>query len=336
MRSATLSQTGIGGSDVAAILGFHETRDAFTVWMEKRNRFEREPPTPNMKLGKLFERGIVDYYAEMTGREMVWCDETRQHPDRPWMIYTPDALCAYEKRGVDAKLVSWHQRRLWGDDEFTIPMRVRLQCLWYMAALDYPVWDVAALFGLEEPRIYTLDRDLEMEEEILYQVERFWRDSIIGDQQPPMGASKENARLLQQRFPQAVEDIRDADEREVALLESYSALRQREKPLVAEINHARAILEGRAQDGHRSAKGELPGVEEKGKFTWKNAKDSAVTDWEPLARTLLAHHDEATVASLIQGVYPQSARQPGAFTSAREGLNDAPITTASNAVRKPA
>jgi predicted phage-related endonuclease len=318
MRSATLSKTGIGGSDVAAILGFHETRDAFTVWMQKRGSFEPTPATPGMRLGKLFERGIVEYYGEMTGREMVWHDETMQHPDRPWMIYTPDALCKGERRGVDAKLVSWHQRRLWGDDEFTIPMRVRLQCLWYMAAMDYPVWDVAALFGLEEPRIYTLDRDLDMEDEILYQIERFWRDCIIGGQKPPMGASEENARLLKQMFPYAVEDIRDASAEEIALLEAYSAVRLREKPFMKEIEHDRAILEGSL----KLAIGDSQGLRwEKGKFTWKNTKNAVATDWEPLARSMMANLPEAERQIVIKE-YTRTVPGTRRIHFRCEGLND--------------
>jgi predicted phage-related endonuclease len=280
MADHELRQHGIGGSDVAAILGCDSRRDAYSVWAEKTGRLRREPPTARMQLGKLFERGIVEYYSSLTGRAVVWLDQTRRDPERPWMVYTPDAICQHENRGIDAKLVSWDQRHLWGETADDIPERVQIQCHWYMAAMDYPVWDVAALLGMDEPRVYTIRRDYELEDEILQGAEEFWRRHIVGGEEPVPGGSPETSRYIRERFPRQRADIREASPVEAALLDEYRLVRDDED----DINLRRTALEQRI----KLAIGEADGLTwAGGRFTWRNVRDSLRTDWEALAESML-------------------------------------------------
>jgi predicted phage-related endonuclease len=234
-----------------------------------------------MRLGKYFEKGIISYYSELTGRETEFVDQTRRDPERPFMVWTPDAICRNEPRGVDAKLVSWDQRHLWGETSNDIPARIQCQCHWYMAAEDYWVWDVAALLGANEPRIYTIERDLEIEREMLARAEEFWKRHIIGDEQPPIGDSDESARYLRERFPRNMFDIRDASPDEIVTLENYAIARMDRDAAQDEIN----LLENQI----KLAVGNADGLTwPNGKFTWKRTKDSTRTDWEALAGSLMS------------------------------------------------
>lgn len=284
MRSGELTRIGIGGSEVAAILGFDERRDQFTVWAEKKGGLTRMEATPRMRLGKLFERGIAEYYSELTSREIVWLDETQRHPVREWHVFTPDAVCANERRGLDCKLVGWDQRRHWGETVDEIPPRVRLQCLWYMAGMDYPLWDVVALLGMEEPRIWTLERDLEMEAAVIEQVERFYVDFILGDREPRIGGAAENARWLKERFPRALSPLAAPNPEQAKLLEMYTCLRIEEKPIKDHFKAARAELENAIKREIADGEGF---VWADGKFTWRNTRDTERVDWEPLARVFM-------------------------------------------------
>jgi predicted phage-related endonuclease len=285
MVDTKIRAAGIGGSDVAAILGWDERRDAFGVWAAKRGLLEEITATPRMKLGKYFERGIIDFYSELTGRETVWLDETRRHPVYDFMVYTPDAVCIHERRGVDAKFVSWDQRHKWGATAEEIPARVQMQCHWYMAAMDYPLWDVAAFMGSDEPRIYTIERDAQFEEAILFLAEKFYRNYILGDERPPIGYSDESARYLRQHFPRHKLNLRDADEREALLLEQYAQIREAEKL----VNEERVQVENEIKLAIADHEGL---VWPRGRFTWRSTKDSVKTDWEALARSLLSHYAE--------------------------------------------
>jgi predicted phage-related endonuclease len=279
-----LRRKGISGSDVAAIFGCDEWRDAFSVWLEKKENLPPCPPTPRMRLGKALERGIIEYYSEISGHKAEWCDMTLQHPARPFQIGTPDALCMEERRGVDAKLVFWDQRKKWGETVAEIPLRVQFQASWYMSLLDYDLWDVAALVGQEEPRIYTLERDREAERVMLARVEEWYRRYLLGNEQPPMGGGDDASRWLQQTFPKHRRpDLRAAHPDEVIMLDEYVQIRLEQNELAPR----RAVLENELKLAIGAQEGLVwPG----GKFTWRRCKDSLVTDWESMALALLIYH----------------------------------------------
>lgn len=139
-----------------------------------------------MVVGKALEPGVLSLYTYVTGRQVTYCDVTSVHPVRPWMAYTPDAICNDERRGVDAKVVFWDQRRKWGEKADEIPERVQLQAYWYMAALNYDVWDVCALVGEGEPRVYTIERDPEAEKAMLDRTFEWYSRYLLGDEIPPL------------------------------------------------------------------------------------------------------------------------------------------------------
>ena len=145
-------------------------------------------PPEHMVVGKLLEPAVLKLYTYLTGRPVNYCDQTYQHPQRRVQIFTPDGLCPTERRGVEAKVVDWHQQRQWGDSADEIPERVRLQCWWYMSALDYPVWDVVALIG-GRPRVYTVERDLVVEAAKLRRIEECYERFLGGHERTPLNGS---------------------------------------------------------------------------------------------------------------------------------------------------
>ena len=269
---------GVGGSEVAAILGLDSRRDAFSVWLDKKGLSEREPPTPLMHLGKLMEKAIAEYYSIASGRPIEWIDETRVHPDRPWHIYTVDALCTNELRGVDAKLVlgAYHE---WGDDPDAVPVRVNLQARWYMAALEYPYWDIMAVVGAS-PRIYTIRRDLEIEDAVLRAVENFYTRHLLTNEPPAPGPSPATTRYLKERFRDHSALVRTASPAEAELLEQYAQARQE----FSEVEKAKQTLTNQLC---LAIAGDAGVRTDDCTLTWKQIKDSEGVDWPKLATKLM-------------------------------------------------
>lgn len=304
MVDQQLRQSRIGGSEVAAIFGADEFgKDEFSVWYDKKGGGERAAPDLRMKMGKAMERGILDLYTVMTGQAVEYHDRTIAHPSRPYMAATPDAFLINQNKGVDAKLVFWDQRRVWGETANDIPQRVIMQCWWYEAAFDVDQWDICALMlGTGEPVIYTIERDLEVEREMLAQVEAWHAKYILGDEVPPYGRSPDAAAWLQKIYPDDHRpNMRAADEQEAALLSEYVELRVMQKVMKAR----QAEMETALKAAIKSNEGlEWP----EGKFTWRKAKDRDRTDWQSLAIALLYNFvkDEAERAKHIADhTYPQ-------------------------------
>jgi len=202
------------------------------------------------------------------------------------MVYSPDALVEDEKRGVDAKCAFMEQRRKWGWEAHEIPMRVQMQCFWYCAAMDYPVWDVAAFLGDGMPRIYTVERlDAAHERMMLHRAEEWWRRYIEGDEQPPFDDSGEAHQWLQRTYPAHRPDtIREATDEESELLRRYIITRIAEQKIKdAVASHAVAIKRAIGDaEGLRWGDGHL--------LTWRKARDSKGTDWESMATALLHNY----------------------------------------------
>ncbi len=277
-----LRSRGIGGTDIAAICGLHPTRDAWTVYAEKTGLLEKVVDATNNRIrwGKLLERAIVAGYSEITTHETEWVDRTMRNERRPIQVWTPDALGinGAANRGVDAKNVAWDQAKLWGEPGTDdVPQHIVAQCQWYLSASGRQAWDVAALFGGNDLRIYTVLPDREIEAALLEEAERFWMEHVLKGVAPPMGNSPAVAEYLKQRFPRNVVALRQATPEEAALIYEYLPVRDELNQLEDEC----AAMENRI----KASIGDADGVQfGGGKITWKASKDGTLVDWEAVAR----------------------------------------------------
>jgi predicted phage-related endonuclease len=285
-------RTRIGGSEIGAVLGCDPWKDAHALWLFKRGLVERIPPNMRMRMGTACESVILEEYAAVSGRPIRPGGAMVHHLTIPFMVYSPDALCLHESRGVDAKLVNPDQKYKWGSTADEIPEHIQLQCHWYMAAMDYPVWDVAACLTSGELMIYTVERDLALEEEILKRAEEYWQRYLIGDEIPPIGVSPESERFLKERFPRNKKPLRVATNDEIVLLERFGDLK-------IELNKVDEQF-GIVSNQLKLAVGDAEGLEWlRGRFTWKATKDSMETDWERLAQSLLKNYGTEERAAFV-------------------------------------
>lgn len=312
MIDHSIRSAGIGGSEIAAIVGLDSRRDKFAVYADKLGLVEREPPNARMKFGKRLERVIAEMYADETGTCAAWNDETQVNPDRPWQVFTVDAfvldLATVAPIGiVDAKNVALDQSRLWGaTGTDQVPDHIALQMAWYCSGTNLPWADVAALFGGNDLRIYRIHRHAEIEAVILESAERFWNDHVLARVPPPLGSTDTAAEYLRQRFPRNTEQVRHADAKEVALL--------------AEMRRAREAFDAAesakiaADNAVREAIGPYDGLlVPGGSVTWKASKERQNVDWQKVSEFALKayaekHGDEA--ASGLVGTYTEV--KPGA------------------------
>ena len=291
MIDHAIRSRGIGGSEIAAILGLDPRRDAFSVYAEKVGLVPHNyEPNDRMEAGKFLEQGIAAWYAKRTGQEIEWCDTTRCHPDREWQVWSPDALVLGNENGiagirrhiggVDAKNVSYDQSARWGEPGTdSVPDYIHLQCQWYASGEDLPWWDVAACFGGNDLRIYRVNRDAQIEAAILEEAERFWRGNVLARVPPPPGPSPATVDALRQMFPRNVQALRCATAEEAQLLTDLKTANEEWEV----VNRRCTEIENRLKLSIGEAEGLIAG---KYKLTWRREKDSTGPDWEKLAREL--------------------------------------------------
>lgn len=153
---------GIGGSEVAAVLGLSPYESRFSLWHRKTGQVGPVEETPVMEWGKRLEPVILDKFREEHPELQVVPSATYSHPDRPWQIANPDAEC--ESTGdVPEAIVEVKTARVadgWGEpgsDE--VPVYYRVQCLWYLDVLGVEVCWVPVLIGGSDYREYRVTYD---------------------------------------------------------------------------------------------------------------------------------------------------------------------------------
>ena len=110
-------RAGIGGSDVAAIIGISPFKTALDVWAEKRG-ITTSASSPQMDFGRLLEPAILQAFSERSELQVRQVPQEFlpvAHRSRPWQLASPDGgTVTNPSCPVEAKNVSQWQSREWG------------------------------------------------------------------------------------------------------------------------------------------------------------------------------------------------------------------------------
>lgn len=220
-------ETGIGGSEIAAIMGLSPNRTKVDVYCEKRGLVPPFQPDERMRMGTLLQPVVCQIYEEDTGEKVTWFDKTVRHRKEPIVIGSPDGLLP-RKRGFEAKTAGLDQAWRWGNDGDEIPEEYIIQSQWYMLLTGYQEWVVQALIGGSIARRFTLQADADLQAELLDEGRKFWRDHMEPGKMPTLDHSRSAKAYLARQFPKDVEPIRDATPEEIELLH---AIRRRKEEI---------------------------------------------------------------------------------------------------------
>lgn len=179
-------RTGIGGSDVAAILGMNPWRRPIDVYLEKMGRAEPQVENAAMRWGKLLEPVIADDYARRHGVQLRELSLTMRDWMRPWHLATVDRVLGDPAEVIiEIKSRGDARRRDYGPDGTdAIPQADYCQVAWYMHALDVPAAVLVVLFNGRDIQEHPIKRDHQIEQDMIEQVDSWWQSHIVEDRAP--------------------------------------------------------------------------------------------------------------------------------------------------------
>lgn len=251
-------------TDLSAALGLHPYRRPIDVWLDKTGRAEPRAENEAMRRGRALEAWIADEYAERTGRRLV---------HEPWTLYTiddlfgatPDRLVAGagDARGLECKTAGHRQAHRWGDPpDGQVPDEYFVQVQVCAATTGMVRWDLAALLGGDDFRVYEYVRDDALLSDLFARGREWWERHIRADLAPEPDASESFARYIRGRFPRESEPLADATPEETALAEAYRSAKADAAAAEAE--------EQRARHAVVTAIGDRAGIQgEWGKITYR-------------------------------------------------------------------
>lgn len=189
---------GIGGSDVAGVMGLSQYATPFSVWMDKVEGIVR-PAGRAAHRGKMCEDWIAQEAAVRNGWGIKRINAMLQHPQHPWMTANIDRMIVKPELAIhEIKMINSPGRSRKVIDS-GILVEHELQCRWYQAVLNIDKTWISYDLPDAEPVDFLVERDLEMERHLITVCGAFWK--LVEDKTPPaMDGSDAADDYLKERF----------------------------------------------------------------------------------------------------------------------------------------
>lgn len=156
---------GIGGSEIAAVMGLSPYESRFSLWHRKKGLIGPVEESPQMRWGKKHEPTICAEFAELHPDAGVVPSPTFAAAGRPWQIANPDRLLVGTEPGATRPTALLEAKTArddegWGEEGTgEIPVWYRAQCIWYLDVLGVDRCHVAVLIGNFDYREYVVEYD---------------------------------------------------------------------------------------------------------------------------------------------------------------------------------
>lgn len=218
-----IRQQGIGGSDIAAILGLNKYRTALDVYQDKLGIAEEIEENEAMHFGTILEDVVAQEFAERVGLRVQRVNATICTGKDFWMranidraIVNPDIagnVRIKEQKDtnrilttdaiLECKTAGFRSAHLWGPSqeleiatgevtsEHEIPVQYELQVQWYMAVTGVSKAYVAVLIAGQEFRCYEVERNDTLIAQITQYAHKFWFENVCLKKAPEPTNSKE-------------------------------------------------------------------------------------------------------------------------------------------------
>jgi putative phage-type endonuclease len=132
---------GIGGSDVAAILGMSRYKTALDVWTEKTKPAEVVQPQNEFIWGNRLEKVVADEYKTRNSCKLIEPKKLFHDKTHSYLIANPDRIIRNSEKGkgiLECKTCSAYKNSEWGEEESDqIPTEYLLQIARYVMDVDY-------------------------------------------------------------------------------------------------------------------------------------------------------------------------------------------------------
>ena len=189
-----LRRTGIGASDIAAVLGVSPWSTPRQVWIQKTTPEAPEAMTnEDMEWGLRMEGLILAEAEDRLGLDFVPQLLVRSD-ERPWMMATVDGI-------TDGAVLEVKKVDDWSWDE--IPDHYMMQVQWQLAVTGYDKGWIAALHRGRRLELYPVLRDEEVIAGLVEAGERFW---LLVEQVEPPPVSADDSEYLGWLWPDSVEE----------------------------------------------------------------------------------------------------------------------------------
>ena len=262
-----LRQSGIGGSDIAAIIGVSPYATAYDIYQSKTQPVN-EDTNEFAYWGTVLEDTVAREFSKRSGLKIQNVNFLMRHPEHRWAIANIDrAIINRDVSGnvrfkdgklttdqiVEIKTASEYVGKNWGLEESDeVPDQYQCQAQWYMGVTDTQVCHMAVLIGGNKYRQYKIERHQDFIDYLFEAAESFWTNNVLAGVEPD-ATTLQNAKDKYPRHnPDTTLDV-EPDSEAAKVFEHYESLKAQEKEVKAALELAQTDLICQIQDNETLA-----------------------------------------------------------------------------------
>lgn len=271
-----LRMSGIGGSDVAVIMGYNPWKKPYALYCEKVGLVPPEDLSANeaVEWGTKLEPIVAQKFSEVTGKKLKrW--GTVCNPDAPWQMANFDRLIVGEDCGLECKTANAFKKEEWEGD--SVPDAYYCQCEWYCFLSGFSGWWIACLIGGQHFEYKYIPRNDAFIQDMLEKVTDFWENYVLAKVPPDVDGSESSTEALKKAYP-------SSNGMEIALPSQANELFLR----LDELDKTLALVKEQQEQAKNQLKLMLGdneiGVIGDRKVTWKTQKARATIDSKKLQK----------------------------------------------------
>ena len=249
-----LRQSGIGGSDISAIMGFNPYKTAYDLYHDKINDVVEDAQSDAAYWGTILEDVVAKEYALRNDCKVQKVNYMIRHPkfdfalaniDRAVInpsisgnVRIKDGKLTTDKL-LEVKTASEYMKNVWGDEASDqVPDNYNLQCQWYMGITGVDECDLALLLGGNKYRQYNIKFDAELFEIMIDEAQNFWVNHVLARVEPTPATLANAKQKYATSTPDSVLNIAFDDDAVIAVVDRYIDLKEQEKELKGKLEQA--------------------------------------------------------------------------------------------------
>lgn len=228
-------KVGLGGSDIAAVMGESPWTSPRQIWRnkvlppEETQRAQSEPA----RWGNVLESVIAEEWAKRENRQFVHISVTLQSIDEPWRLANIDGFTLTDDRQtitgiLEIKTTSAYNQDAWV--EGPLPFYYICQANWYADICGLDMIDFACLIGGQRLVALTLPTIPDLQERMRIAAKDFWHNNVLAMVEPELKA-QDVIDVAATEHDEALPAIIYEDDETERLVDSYVQLREKEKAI---------------------------------------------------------------------------------------------------------
>lgn len=249
-----LRQSGIGGSDISAIMGFNPYKTAYDLYHDKINDVVEDAQSDAAYWGTILEDVVAKEYALRNDCKVQKVNYMIRHPEFDFALANIDRAVINPsisgnvrlKDGklttdklLEVKTASEYMKNVWGDEASDqVPDNYNLQCQWYMGITGVGECDLALLLGGNKYRQYNIKFDAELFEIMIDEAQNFWVNHVSARVEPTPTTLANAKQKYATSTPDSVLNIAFDDDAVIAVVDRYTDLKEQEKELKEKLEQA--------------------------------------------------------------------------------------------------